>query len=132
MSRKPQEGNPLHRISDILMGMSHTPVDDPRRSFREFIGRLRGPIGDQEGRLEVRERPLRVDIRSLVNGHRVRISCGKLAAGRVETSFPPGCIADASPPTVPSVGTRSWIPADVSSVIEAIGLLGSDTDGLSS
>ena len=116
----------LSRIETILTEMEAEQASktDGRFAFRQFMARLRRPILEQLGRVEVAEHSAFMQIRSRVNGHRIYISKGKLVIGRVDSTLPVGYVPGAVVPKHRNGNIRSWIPADVEVVSKAIELLG--------
>ena len=116
----------LLKLERVLATMEAERAVGPDSSFafRQFMERLRDPIAAQGGRVTVIENAAFMQIRSAVNGHRLYISKGKTAVGRIESTIPLGYVEGAIAPKHPNGGIRSWIPADVESVSQTIGLLG--------
>lgn len=120
----------LARIEAILAemeGRGHPKREDGREAFLQFMEVLRGPLARQEDRVRVSETSGFVKLTSLVNGHRVYVSKGKLRVGRVDCTLPPGLVPGSVRPTYYNGRIASWLPADTVSVAKAIELLG-DSD----
>lgn len=118
----------LSRIEGVLAGIEEAKAGaantDSRFAFRQFMARLRKPIAEQEGRVQVVENSAFMQIRSLVNGHRIYVSKGKVVVGRVDSTLPLGYVPGSMHPQHYNGSIRSWIPADIEPVSKAIELLG--------
>jgi hypothetical protein len=122
----------LTRIEAILTEMeartepeAREERESSRAAFRRFMDELRGPISRQRGRVRVSETLGFMKITSLVNGHRLYISKGKVRVGRVDSTLPLGLVPGAVRPTYHNGKIASWLPANAEAVGKAIEVLGS-------
>lgn len=118
----------LARIEAILAEMEGrgraTKEEDGREAFIRFMEALKAPLARQRGRVSVSETSGFVKLTSLVNGHRIYVSKGKLRVGRIDSTLPLGMVPGSVRPTYYNGRIASWLPADTRSVARAIELLG--------
>lgn len=127
----------LRRIDAIMAELGDrqgtggaTATAPERTAFRRFMASLVAPLARQGKRLRVTETGTHVKIESLVNGHRLYVSKGKVRVGRVDSTLPPALIPGAVRPTHHNGRIVSWIPTTPEHVTAAIELLG--TEGIPS
>lgn len=98
-----------------------------RMSFDAFMDALEGALSRSVQRVRVTAGSSFVKLESVRNGHRVYISKGKLAVGRVDSTLPPESIPGAKSPGFRNGKIASWLPPEPDAVAKAIELLASDS-----
>lgn len=116
-------------VSQIESILGDMEVQDRRAqskaAFHRFMVNLGPAMTSVAGKIRIQHNVSWIKIESLVNGHKVYISKGKLAVGRVDSTLPPNLVSGARHAGRYNGRISSWIPADVESVGRAILLLGS-------
>lgn len=115
------------QIERILADME---VQDKRQAndaaFQRFMVELAPALKGLGDRIRIQHNVSWIKIESMVNGHKVYISKGKLAVGRIDSTLPPDLVPGARHAGRYNGRIASWLPADPDSVSKAITLLGSE------
>lgn len=117
----------LARIDRVLADMeAQDKRESTSRAFERFMVNLSPSLRGMDSLVKIENNVSWIKVQSLVNGHKVYISKGKLAVGRVDSTLPPDLLPGALHPTRYNGRIASWLPADVKVVARAIMLLGSE------
>ena len=114
----------IARIEHLLAELE---TGEGRIAFKRFMSYLQDPLTKVKGMVRIKNNASWVKIESILNGHRIYISKGKVAVGRVDSTLPPELIEGAKAPGRRNGRIASWIPAEPAAVAAAIQLLGSST-----
>lgn len=101
----------------------HPIGDGAFLTFDMFMERLRPVMEPLLPWLLVVDNRTWTKVESLRSGHRVYISRGKLAVGRVETTLEPELVPGSLRPPRPNGLIRSFLPADTGAVGQAIRIM---------
>ena len=113
---------------EMIMGTVESDRDrdgitESQAAFRQFMAALQAAIEEVGPAVEVSQTVGWVKIESMRNGHKVYVSKGKLAVGRIDSTLPPGLVTGSQKPGRYNGRIASWLPADTGAVAEAIRLL---------
>lgn len=119
----------IARIERILVHIedrdkSRATVErEERTAFERFMFGLRDTMKEVSPMVKVKSNVSWIKIESLVNGHKIYISKGKLSVGRVESTMPTWMINGAIRPGFKNGKISSWLPPTVDAVKQALKLL---------
>ncbi len=115
------------RIETILRDMAEAErAERNMTAFERFMHSLRATLEQAGPLLSVRSNVSWIKIESRVNGHKIYVSKGKVAVGRVDSTLPAELVPGAKRAETYNGRIASWIPADVERVKNAIDLLVDD------
>ncbi len=131
--RKPPATRAEQPTGGEQKGMPDNPkMSDPqaehRLAYEEFIAKLEPIIRNLGSKVTMTPNKSFIKFESRVNGHRLYISKGKTAVGRVECTLPPGSVDGATEPDRPNGRIASWLPVNHEVVGAALEKLGDEAE----